>query len=255
MEADQILDLCLSITGTYEGGKPSYQTMASGQDGAGGSFGILQWNPGTGTLQQLVALIGTSMGWAKARSFFKCDIQAFSKMGTAEGIAFSKSHFLDTSHPVQLPLTPEARAAWMAFLSTPEAIAAERSLAESTTLAHAQRMAAKFTPADKDRTRVISFFFDLATQQGSMLSIPVSATPSPAAALAYAQTQDPVCAEQWAEVVKSDPLAATLLYYGYERARLARSQYVWGCMSRRGCIATRVGICQKRKIDFTALLD
>jgi hypothetical protein len=38
-----------------------------------------------------------------------------------------------------------------------------------------------------------------------------------------------------------------LLHYADERAKLARTQYQWGCMSRRGTIAARVGRCQEKK--------
>jgi hypothetical protein len=249
---EQLLDLCLSITGRFEGGTPSYQSMVGNFDGAGCSMGILQWNPLSGTLQILVKHIGEAMGWDKAKTFFKSDIQQFSTLSPQAGIQFAKDHYLGAGNPAKM--SPEAVVAWKAFLATPESIAAQRALASSTTLAAAHRIAAKFMPEQQNSTRVIAFFFDLATQQGSMKTVPP--TPgSSAEALAFARTQDAKCVALWEPILASDPLASALVYYAYERAKLGNVKYLWACLSRRGTIACRVGHCEGTNMDFTKLLD
>ncbi len=70
MEDEQLLDICLKVTGSFEGGTPRYDAIAGDFDGAGLSCGLLQWNTGSGTLQKLVAEIGAAMGWEKAKAYF-----------------------------------------------------------------------------------------------------------------------------------------------------------------------------------------
>jgi hypothetical protein len=253
MDDNQLLDVCLSITGRFEGGTPSYTALVGDFDGAGMSAGILQFNPLSGTLQKLVSMIGTAMGWTKAKAFFVSDIEAFSKTSPKDGVAFVKAHYLDAANPKKL--APAATVAWKAFLSSEEGVAAQRSYAESTVLSHAKRLALQFVPEYATRSRSIAFFFDLCTQQGSMTTIKPVPNPSAAACLAFAKLEDPACAAIWQEAALTDPLAQNLLYYGYERARQARSLYVWDCLSRRGTIAARKGIADKTHMDFTAQLD
>lgn len=250
MDNAALLDICLKVTGSFEGGTPSYEAVVGNFDGAGISAGILQWNAGQGTLQKLIQMIGTTMGWAKAQSFFVSSIEEFAHSTPAAGIAFAEAHYLDGKN-----LAPAAVTAWKKFLATPESIACQQQLAETTTLAHAQKDALLFVPAYAERTRTIAFFFDLINQQGSMSSVHPTAYPTPYAAIAYARTQSSACAALWSEAAASDPLAEALLYYAFERARMSRAQYIWDSLSRRGTIAARKGIVHETQIDFTTLLD
>lgn len=252
MDNETLLDLCLKITGAYEGGVPSYTTLVGDFDGAGISAGILQFNAGSGTLQRLVKLAVDAMGWAKAQAYFKSDLKQFASSAPAAAIAFAKAHYLDDQNPSKL--APAAESAWKAFLGDADVVAAQRSLAESTVLASAQKLAARYVPDYATRSRSIAFFFDLVTQEGSMSTVPVNPDGNGSEAIAFAQLNDARCAALWQAKV-SDPLTSILLYYGYERAKLGRAAYIWSCLSRRGTIAARVGIVNKTARDFTKSLD
>lgn len=252
MENGQLLDICLKITGGYEGGVLSYTTVTGNFDGEGISAGCLQWNAGQGTLQHLINLAAAQMGWDKAQSYFHSDIKQFASSSPAAAIDFAKAHYLDDQNPKKL--APAAAAAWKAFLADPAMVAAQRSLAQSTVLASAQHLAAKYVPDYAGRSRSIAFFFDLVTQQGSMSSVPVNPNGNGAAAIAFAAIQDGGCAALWQQAA-SDPLASILLYYGFERAKLGRAEYIWTSLSRRGTIAARKGIVERTHFDFTSLLD
>ncbi len=253
MDTASLLNICLKITGTFENGQPSYTGIVGDFDGAGLSVGILQWNPLSGTLQHLVSSIAAKMGWARAKAFFQEDIQAFAGMKPVPALAFVRAHFLDPAHPARL--TPAATAAWTSLLGTPESQQAQTEYAQATVMAQAVKMAKKYVPEAAEHSRVIAFFFDVATQEGSMGAVPILANADGEDALAFAGHSDPACAALWTKVVTTDPLAAKLLTLGYRRALLGRSQYVWAAMSRRGVIACRLGICERTHFDFTALLD
>jgi hypothetical protein len=252
MDNGQLLDICLKITGGYEGGVPSYTTLTGNPDGMGISGGILQWNAGQGTLQHLINLAASSMGWSKAQSYFKSSIQQFASLDPAAAIAFAKVHYLDDAN--QNNVDPAAAAAWKAFLADPAMVAAQQSLAETTVLASAQKIAAEYVPEYAQRSRAIAFFFDVVTQEGSMATVPVNPNGSGSEALSYAMTQNKECAELWQSEL-GDPLTSVLLYYGYERAKLGRAEYIWNCLGRRGTIAARKGFFENTHFDFTNLLD
>lgn len=250
MELTPLLEMCLKVTGAFENGTPKFDRVTGNADGEGISAGILQWNAGQGTLQKLVQAIGAAMGWDNARTFFSSDIEQFSTLAPSVALVFTRQHYLDPSGK----LSRAAALAWRSFLATPESVAAQQAYAETTTLAAARRLAAEYVPEAADHTRVVAFFFDLVNQQGSMSSVkPAKGTG--AEALAFAKTQNIVCANLWAAAAAADPLADQLLFYAYERAKLARPRYVWDSLARRGTIAARRGIVHATSIDLTHVLD
>ena len=255
MVEEQLLDICLKVTGSFEGGSPRYDALTGDSDGQGISAGILQWNLGQGTLQELVRRIGTAMGWDKAKVIIPMgDLQALSRMAPHSAVAYAHEHYLSSLDYRRI--RPAAVAAWKAFLISPESIAAQQQYAVQTVLASAHHLANKFVPEAANRTRVIAFFFDLVTQQGSMRTVqPLEGPASSGPVLFYAAGQNLACTNKWRAVVATDELAKKLLYYAFERGRLGNPAYMWDSVSRRGTIATRVGIVHQTPIDLTALLD
>lgn len=251
MEDKELLDICLKVTGTFESNAVNYDALAGNFDGGGVSAGILQWTAGQGTLQILIRRIIEKMGEEKARGFFKSDIVVFSHMSIPNAIEFAKQHYLldGSTH-----LSPAAVSAWKAFLAAEESVAAQQEMAIATTLHSAKLMAEKYMTGHDASTRVVAFFFDLINQQGS-IHVPVVETASPKEALAFTECHDATCYREWSEITAVDPLAARLLYYAYERARLARSEFVWDSLVRRGTIASRKGRVHGAMIDLTTLLD
>lgn len=257
MEDKDLLNLCLKITGTFEGGTPSFTDLAGNADGMGLSAGILQWNAGQGTLQSLLLNIGSKMGWDKAQSFFHSDIHHLALCKPKDAIQFCLKYYIAEGSK---RVDSRAAAAWMAFLGQPESIAAQIELATNTVLHRAKALVQTYTPNYASRTRAVAFFFDLVTQSGGMENKKgkvevLSGTPDCSAALALAQQKSPKTEGMWELVIKTDPLAALLLYYAHARALLSRPEYIWDGLSRRGTIACRSGVVHSTSIHLTDLLD
>jgi len=132
-------------------------------------------------------------------------------------------------------------------------------LADRTYFGKAIKYANDYVPSDPENLRVLSFFFDIVTQSGSMGN--KSGTVDPLqdltqteheAAIAFAATNNQQTADYWRQVVDGgDELAKLLLHYAYLRAQLSRPAYVWDACSRRGAIACRGGVVHKHFFDFT----
>jgi hypothetical protein len=260
MDDKSLLELCLKVSGGFEStGAASYTDISGNFDGMGMSAGILQWNAGQGTLQTLVANIGNAMGWAKAKTFFSSDIQAFSQTKPADGIAWCLQHYIENGTK---NVDPSAKARWVNFLGQPESIEVQVATASNGVLGHAKREVAAYCPDYTDRSRPYAFFFDLVTQQGGMTvghhtvpPVPSGQVPAIIDVLAFAQVNDPKCYAIWQANSLNDDLARLLLSYAYQRAMLANPQFQWDTCSRRGTIACRGGIVHEGKIDFTSILD
>jgi hypothetical protein len=260
LDDKSLLELCLKVSGGFESSTgPSYTSLTGNFDGQGMSAGILQWNAGQTTLQALVSLIGSSMGWDKAKSFFSSDIQEFSTLKGPDGVQWCLNHYVVSGGK---DLDPGAKQRWMNFLGQPESVAAQVQMATNGVLGHAKREVAAYAPDYADNVRPYAFFFDLVTQEGGMTvghhtvpPIPSGQTPDVTDALAFAAQNNARCHDLWAGVLASDSEAALLLHYAYARAMLANPTYAWDACSRRGTIACRKGVVHGAALDFTPILD
>jgi hypothetical protein len=260
LDDKSLLELCLRVSGGFESGTgPSYTSLTGNFDGQGMSAGILQWNAGQGTLQTLVSNIGTAMGWDKAKTFFSSDIQQFSTLKPADAIAWCLAHYIANGSK---DLDPGAKQRWVNFLSQPESIAAQVTLASNGVLGHAKREVIAYCPDYVNNNRPYAFFFDLVTQEGGMSvghqtvpPIPSGQTVDPSDALAFASASDPKCAAIWQANATGDNEAGLLLHYAYQRSLLANPQFQWDTLSRRGTIACRGGVVHEATLDFTTILD
>lgn len=259
LDDKSLLELCVNISGAFENGSPSYTAIAGNFDGMGLSCGILQWNAGQGTLQALVQKIGIAMGWDKAQTFFHSDIHHFSILKPQEAIQWCLDHYVATG---TTQVDPAAKVCWQNFLGQPESIQAQIDMATNGVLYRAKVLAGKFCPDYPNRTRVMSFFFDLVTQSGGMENshghvdpLPSGVTPDITDALAYANSHNAKCAGMWETVTPSDPLSVLLIWYAYQRSLLSNALYVWDAFSRRGSIGARLGFVHGTTVNFTAKLD
>jgi len=260
LDDKSLLELCVSVSGKFEDDAgASYTDLTGNEDGEGISVGVLQWCAGQGSLQTLLKAIAAQMGWPKAQSFFKSDIQQLANSSTTDAVQFCKDHYLIAG---STKIDPGAAAKWVSFLSQPESISAQVALAANTVLAHAKREVTAFTPDYTDRVRPYAFFFDVCTQEGGMAvgqtvvpAVPSGQVPDVSSIVAYASTQNAACSAIWASKLPGDSLASLLLHYAYARASMARPEYLWDACSRRGTIACRGGVVHGSTIDLTALLD
>jgi hypothetical protein len=259
MDNQSLVELCVKITGAFEGGVPAYDTLTGNFDGMGMSAGVLQWNAGNGTLQNLLIRIAATLGWDKMQSFFVSDIHKFALLNPTQAVQWCVEHYLAEGSTT---LAPDAKQRWQNLLNTPESIAAQIAFATDTTLSWATTTAAKYCPDTPTSTRAIAFFFDLVTQEGGMgnakgkvLPLGHGVVPSVTDALNFAQQKDLKTAGMWEIALQNDPLAERLLYYAYHRSLLSESQYVWDTFSRRGSIGCKVGIVHGSLVNFQSILD
>jgi hypothetical protein len=259
MDDKTMLDICLNVTGVFENGTPKYDGLTGASDGQGLSAGILQWNAGQGTLQQLLQSIAALMGWDKMQTFFRSDIHHFAVLKPAEAIQWCLDHYIAAG---STQVDPAAEVCWKNLLNQPESIAAQTQLAITTILQRAKVLAAEYVPDHTDSTRVQAFFFDTVNQSGGMQNtrgkvkpLPAGADPDITGVLDFTHNNNLKCAGMWEVVTQTDPMARLLLYYAYERSVLSNPQYVWDALSRRGAVACRRGIVHETPIDLTKLLD
>lgn len=260
LDDKSLLELCVKVSGGFEnGGGAAYDSIAGNFDGQGLSVGVLQWNAGQGTLQQLLQKIGKLMGWQRAQTFFKSDIQQLSILKPKEAVQFCLDHYIaeGTTH---VDLT--ALVAWKAFLSDPASISAQIEMATDGQLAHTKALVKSYCVGYQDRFRPYAFMFDLVVQSGGMQNskgkveeYDDDAAPFIPGILAYVVQQHASVVNLWKPVLDQDPLARLLVYYAYKRSMLSNPQYVWDALSRRGSIACRTGIVHGASINFTHILD
>jgi hypothetical protein len=260
MENQELLELCVKVSGAFENGAgASYTALAGNFDGMGLSAGILQWNAGQGSLQPVVLNIGNAMGWDKAQTFFNSDIHHFAVLRPAEAVQWCLDNYIEVGGA---DVDPAAKKCWVEFLGQPESIAAQIQIATNGILRRAGLLAAKFCPDYLGSTRVLSFFFDLVTQSGGMQNrrgkvepIPSGQSVDVSEVLAFAHIESLKCAAIWEVAVQNDPKARLLLHYAYERSKLSNPLYIWDACSRRGSIACRSGYVHDTAINLFGLLD
>jgi hypothetical protein len=261
LDDKSLLELCLHVSGGFENGQgASYTSLTGNFDGQGMSAGVLQWNAGQGTLQQLVKNIAASMGWDKAQSFFGSSIQQFASTNGVSGVQWCLDHYIVAGGK---NIDPAAAQRWRNFLSQPESIAAQVAMASAGVLGHAKREVAAYAPDYAANNRPYVFFFDLLVQQGGMSvhghtvpPVPAGTTPDTTDVMTFAEANDPKCADLWENVITGgDNEAALLAHYAYARAILANPQFQWDACARRGTIACRQGIVHAAHLDFTTVLD
>jgi hypothetical protein len=241
----QLLDICLKITGSFENGSPDYTSVTGNFDGQGLSVGILQWCAGQGSLGVLlgrIAQLGGDLG----------ELSQLPLMNTSQAKQFVMQNYLN---PQGEP-TPQAQQRWAALLGSEAGVQAQVQLAIEGPLGKAASLAQRFCPDAPEHPRVVAFFFDLVTQSGGMSNHKGSVAPVPpdvdaSEALGYAQTK-PKFYSQLSRGL--DPLANHLLYYALERAKLSKPEYVWDSFSRRATIAARHGIVHGIVFDFSDVL-
>ena len=263
------LEVCLGITGQFEGGHGGarYDLVSGNFDDMGMSVGCLQWNPGTGSIQKLLKLTFQKLGGVPKGYE---SIEALSRMGALAATRWVVANWINQTTPkgVKGPLTAEAEALWKSFLALDESVAAQQELAQAK-LDAAIDEAMHYLPwlGENINDRVAAFFFDLRVQQGGMtkrrgdgslwspeiLDRPEDANYTQALDFASSQGKTKT-AGAWASACIQDPLAQVLLHYAFARAAMARTEYVWDALSRRGTIACRVGSVHGAWMDLTQIL-
>ena len=259
MDSKSLLELCVKISGTFENGSPTYSAVTGNFDGQGLSAGLLQWNAGQGTLQNLLINIAKTMTWDKMQTYFHSDIHHFAMLKPTEAVQWCVDHYLAEG---TTNVDPAAKACWQSMLQQQASVDAQVAYATNTVLHRAQTLAASYCPDTPNSTRATAFFFDLVTQSGGMQNqkgrvdpLQAGVVPNVSDALEFAQQKDLKTAGMWEIATQNDPLASRLLYYAYHRSVLSNPVYVWDALSRRGSIACRSGVVHGASVNFAQQLD
>lgn len=254
MNSHELLELCLSVSGSFENGDPAYDAITGNSDGMGISVGVLQWNAGAGSLAVLLSKIIQYSSSETVNAFFTNgeDVASMARMSPTQALQYTREHFLQGE-----ALTPVAVQEWQGLISSEPGIKAQVDLATNGILAHAIHLAQQYTPTVNSRD--ICFFFDILTQSGGMGNSRGSVQPCNLAqanyltAIQVAQSKSPKTAQYWTTVCQNDSQARLLLHYAYHRALLSRPDYQWDGLSRRGAIACRGGVVHGCWFDFSTL--
>lgn len=259
MDDKSLLELCVKVTGTFENGIPTYWAVTGNFDGQGMSAGVLQWNAGQGTLQNLLIQIAATMTWDTMQTYFHSDIHHFAMLKPQEAIQWCIDHYIQDG---STSIDPAAKACWQNMLQQQASIDAQIAYATNTVLHRAKVLASAYCPDTPTSTRATAFFFDLVTQSGGMENqkgkvdpLPPGNVPDVSDALDFAQQKDLKTAGMWEIATQNDPLASRLLYYAYHRSLLSNPTYVWDALSRRGSIACRCGVVHETSVNFAQILD
>jgi hypothetical protein len=257
MSQQETLELCLSISGSFENGDPAYDAITGNFDGMGISVGILQWCAGTGSLSGLITKIIQYSSTETVNAFFANgeNVASLAGMKPEEAKQFVLSSFTEDG----MHLTAQAIQDWQAMLLSDPSIQAQIDLATNGVLAKAYKLAGQYTKTSNMRD--VAFFFDVVTQSGGMSNSRGAVPPLPdpgmstyQQAIQFALQHSPKSGQYWSQVCEKDEQARLLLHYAYQRALLSRPEFVWAAFSRRGTIACRGGVVNGGWFDFTELL-
>lgn len=150
-----IYDTCIKITGAFEGS--DYNTVAGSFDGMGISCGLLQWNVGTGTLQNQI------LNFCNVDNYrFPTSIRPLQNLSKEDGVKWCK----DIMHDQFGKLKPEWIASWREFLSDPVVINIQKRAMDK--YFHQAKCIAGQLGLPHDNVRAMAWSFDLAVQSWSL---------------------------------------------------------------------------------------
>lgn len=228
----------MMITGQFEGA--GWGGVAGNFDGQGLSAGVLQWNFGQGTLQQLLLKYQATYGDIP-RKYFPKNINPLAYYDPVEAVEFAKKFMLDDEGDVM----PRWERAWDRFLTTDRGKAVQTAMSRP----YLEKAEAMMIEAGMNSTRTFCFFFDVAVQNGSMKGVKVGRIPNTALLNMIIRNSGSKNKELWEKAPMSVE-QTILLLAAYDRSRLSNPRWVLDVMSRKGTIAVGQGIVHGKKYDF-----
>lgn len=260
----QEIDLCVSITGTFENSGDPYVGVTGDFDGMGISCGVLQWNIGSNSLQPLVRLAGQGVV-TRTMQTKGADMWTACTSPLATGLAIVRRW--QTGNKLDTVVAAELRA----LLGSQEMRAIQ--LRRITTIAQsADGLAAAWAQSmgRTDRSlQELVWFFDILTQNGSMKGLTHHDVEHFIASSGAAGAVDVICdwlanapngwwgqgdcvknAALWRNAVPTDQV--DLFVLSYLRASISGQVMARGVvMNRKGAIAVKRGHVNGTLYDFT----
>lgn len=151
-----IFDLCVQITGSFEG--TGYGTVGDNFDGQGLSLGLLQWNIGQGTLQSYILNHINFMSY----NYFPAPIRPLQTLSKEDAVKWCQDNFYDITGAFK----HEWLQAWKRFVTDPLVINLQKR-AIDVYFHQAKVLCGRLGFSHEDR-RVMAFCFDVAVQNWSL---------------------------------------------------------------------------------------
>ncbi len=236
------LDAALRITGGFEG--RGFSQITGDFDRQGISAGILQWNLGTGSLQRVILRPYLAKhGSIDALGIFPEHIEMLASKAPTEGVAFARAHMLSGAK-----VRKEWATAWSAFLVRPEVVAIQKAGCDGVAKSAANMSSAWGMNSQK----AFCYFFDVATQNGSMKGVTPPRASHTACESYLSMAPISIAAKAiWSSALKTAMDADMVLFQaGYLRAKLANPKYFGDVFSRKGTIALGRGIVHGKTWDL-----
>lgn len=231
-------EVALEISSQFEGA--GWGGVTGNFDGQGLSAGVLQWNFGQGSLQELLRHYISANG-SLPEGVFPRDISHFANANNADAVRMSG--IMQEKNKVKKIW----KDAWSKFLSSPEG----RAVQMTSAAPYFQKASSMANTAGMTSTKAFCFFFDIAVQNGSMKGVaPGEPKPEYIADILNGSKENSTL---WKNV-DLDNESQILLAMAWERAHKSHSRWVMDVFSRKGTIAVGQGTVHKKMRDLRDLL-
>lgn len=240
------LSKAISITGPFEG--RGFDQVTGNFDGVGLSLGFLQWNLGTGSLQNvLLRPFIEHYGSIDELGIFPGPIDFVAKMNGKDAVHWATTTCL-YGKDFKTVKGPWARA-FQKWLVLPEMILIQRAGIKgignkAEELARTDLLSASL--------RAFCFAFDVITQNGSMKGVKLQ-RPDVDQALKHVDNDGGTSRDVWRKAILSDSRndeQIALFNTAVARAKLARPEYVQDVIYRKGGIALGTVFFRKQLFKF-----
>lgn len=232
-----LYDVCLKITGAFEG--TGFDTVSENFDGQGISLGILQFNLGTGTLQNYILNHINEMMYD-----FPISITPLIGSTPSQALTWHKDNCLDENGK----LKKEWREAWASFAVNPTIINLQKRACDI--YFHQAKCIAGKMRMSHDNKRAMSWAFDIAVQSWSLR------IDAPLANKEHAETIIQLYGQEnymiWNQVELNEE-QQILVIASHLRALKCKPEWRNVFFTRKATIAIGCGIVNGKKYDFKKL--
>lgn len=237
-EVITIYDACLKITGAFEG--RGYGTVTGNFDGMGLSCGILQWNIGSGTLQNQILSQVNLMAYD-----FPLPIHALVYLPAKDAVKWCK----DVMHDASGNMYDDWKTAFVNFMTHPTVINVQKKACDPY-YHRAKEICGKMGFSHENRT-AMAWAFDIAVQVWSFdIDRP---EPNQDHAMNVVLKYSPDNFSLWInQAFREDQIK--MLIASHLRALKCKQEWRKAFFDRKSVIAANHGFAQKTKWDYRKVL-
>lgn len=237
MEKQTLYDICLKVTGDFEG--HGYGTVTDNFDGQGLSCGIIQFNLGQGTLQNYILNHIDEMMYD-----FPLPITPLIGSTPKQALTWHKDNCLD----INGKLKDEWRSAWEKFMVNPHIINLQKRACDK--YFHQAKCIAGKLGFSHDNLRAMMFSFDLAVQSWSLIIDRPEPNNLQAEHIKELGTTENYI--WWVDKALTEE-QQVLLIAAHLRSLKCKPEFRMAFFTRKATIAIGCGIVNGKKYDFKKL--